>query len=254
MPKGEPDYVSMDMVKTLLQNQTDAFNSSFKLLIQDLKEDMKTGLSQCTLDKREGQIPVLLEARKKSKVAYFVLEKLGATEKDITPYQVSGGNTVISPKAQLVITLRFLATGETIRSMSFQFRVSRAAIFYIVKDVCQAIIKNMRPFFLALPSSAENWVNIAHAFDQKWQFPNCVDAIDGKHIVMQPPPKQVPGITTKKGTHSIVLLAIAGPHYECIYEDVGTNGRISDCGVWNKCSLAKIIEDCSKMSLPWCKK
>ncbi len=38
----EKDYVTMDMVKTLLQNQADAFNSSFKLLIQDLKEDMKS--------------------------------------------------------------------------------------------------------------------------------------------------------------------------------------------------------------------
>ena len=42
MPMGEPEYVTMDMVKTLLQNQADAFNSSFKLLIQDLKEDMKS--------------------------------------------------------------------------------------------------------------------------------------------------------------------------------------------------------------------
>ncbi len=46
MPKiggeKEKDYVTLDMVKTLLQNQADAFNSSFKLLIQDLKEDMKS--------------------------------------------------------------------------------------------------------------------------------------------------------------------------------------------------------------------
>ena len=39
---GEPEYVTMDMVKTLIQNQADVFNSSFKLLIQDLKEDMKS--------------------------------------------------------------------------------------------------------------------------------------------------------------------------------------------------------------------
>ena len=42
MPMGEPEYVTMDMVKTLLQNQADTFNSSFKLFIQDLKEDMKS--------------------------------------------------------------------------------------------------------------------------------------------------------------------------------------------------------------------
>ena len=37
---GEQVYVTMGMVKTLLQNQADAFKSSFKSLIQDLKEDM----------------------------------------------------------------------------------------------------------------------------------------------------------------------------------------------------------------------
>ena len=32
----------MVMVKMLLKHQADAFNSSFKMLIQDLKEDMKS--------------------------------------------------------------------------------------------------------------------------------------------------------------------------------------------------------------------
>ena len=27
-----------------------------------------------------------------------------------------------------------------------------------------------------------------------------------------------------KGTHSIVLMAVAGPDYECVYADIGTNG------------------------------
>ena len=46
----------------------------------------------------------------------------------------------------------FLATGETFRSLSFQFRISRAAISYIVQEVCQAIEKRLAPKFLAFPS------------------------------------------------------------------------------------------------------
>ena len=38
-------------------------------------------------------------------------------------------------------------------------------------------------------------------------------------------------------------MAVAGQNYECLYADVGTNGRISDGGVWNKCGLEKSIED-----------
>ena len=47
----------------------------------------------------------------------------------------------------------------------------------------------------------------------------------------------------------MILLAIAGPDYECLYADIGTNGRISDGGVWNKSSLSRGIET-GEISLP----
>ena len=46
-----------------------------------------------------------------------------------------------------------------------------------------------------------------------------------------------------KHTHSIILLAIAGPEYECLYADVGSNGRVNDSGVWNKRSLLQAIQN-----------
>ena len=55
---------------------------------------------------------------------------------EITPKQVTGGHSVIGPKIRLALTLRFLATVETYRSLSFQFRISRAAISYIIVEVC----------------------------------------------------------------------------------------------------------------------
>ena len=36
-------------------------------------------------------------------------------------------------------------------------------------------------------------------------------------------------------------MAIAGPDYECLYADVGSNGRVNDSGIWNKCSLLQGI-------------
>ena len=44
-----------------------------------------------------------------------------------------------------------------------------------------------------------------------------------------------------KHTHSIILLAIAGPEYECLYADIGSNDRVNDSGVWNKSSLLQAI-------------
>ena len=46
-----------------------------------------------------------------------------------------------------------------------------------------------------------------------------------------------------KHTHSIILLAIAGPEYEFLYADVGSNGGVNDSGVWNKSSLLQAIQN-----------
>ena len=117
------------------------------------------------------------------------LHILRSTEKDIVPNQILGGHNVISPKARLTVTIRFLATGETYRSLSYQFRMSRSAISYIVKEVCDAVNKNLSPVYLKVPATAEEWLEISAKFEGRWQFPNCLGAIDGKHIVMQPPPE-----------------------------------------------------------------
>ena len=39
------------------------------------------------------------------------------------------------------------------------------------------------------------------------------------------------------------MLAIAGPNCECLFGDIGTNGRMSDSGIWNKSSLCRAIEN-----------
>ena len=40
-----------------------------------------------------------------------------------------------------------------------------------------------------------------------------------------------------------MLLAIAGPDYQWLFANVGTNGRMNDSGIWNKSSLRRAIEN-----------
>ena len=84
----------------------------------------------------------------------FILKE---TEQDITPIALmSGGLKTISPGEQLTLTLRrHLATGESHRSLSFQFCISRRTISYITLEVCRAIIKSPSGIYLKIPDTPE---------------------------------------------------------------------------------------------------
>ena len=46
----------------------------------------------------------------------------------------------IKPEEMCCVTLRYLASGESFRSLEYQFRISKKAISYIVQEVSLGII------------------------------------------------------------------------------------------------------------------
>lgn len=82
-----------------------------------------------------------------------------------------------------------------------------------------------------LPSNENEWKTIAADFEKRWNFPNCLGAVDGKHIKIKPPPESGSYFFNYKHFHSQVLMAVANANYELIYFHFGTNGRVSDGGV-----------------------
>lgn len=93
-----------------------------------------------------------------------------------------------------------------------------------------------------MPNTEEEWLRHVDEFNTKWNFPNCFGALDGKHVVMCAPPNSGSMYFNYKGTHSIVLMALADANYKITYLDVGCKGRISDGGVFNQCTLSDALE------------
>ena len=62
----------------------------------------------------------------------FILGKISHL---ISPRQMSnfGGHLPIMPDERLALTLRYIATGESFQSLSFQFRISLNAVSHIIK-------------------------------------------------------------------------------------------------------------------------
>ena len=69
-------------------------------------------------------------------------EILNATDPNICKQSTKMVGELIVAVKWRALTLRFLATGESFRSLHFKFRISRPAISYIVTEVCEAIPKS----------------------------------------------------------------------------------------------------------------
>ncbi|XP_025201650.1 uncharacterized protein LOC112599113 [Melanaphis sacchari] len=114
----------------------------------------------------------------------------------------------ICAEERLTITLRYLSTGTCFVALKFDFRVERSTIGIIVKDTCQALWTVLQPKEMPV-LTMNDWQDISNVFYLKTNFPNCLGAIDGKHIRCKNPSNSGSLFFNYKKFFSVVLMAIA---------------------------------------------
>lgn len=135
-----------------------------------------------------------------------------------------------------------MCTGESQESLSLQFRLGQSTVSGIVKDTVKAIYKVLAPDNFCFPRTEEEWKVVAQDFEDRWNFPHCIGAMDGKHIAISPPLESGSMFFNYKDFFSVVLMAVVDAQLRFVWVDVGTNGRASDRGIWNRCSLKHGLE------------
>jgi len=101
---------------------------------------------------------------------------------------------------------------------------------------------------LQFPTNERDWERIAKVFEVKGNFPNCLGAVDSKHVAIVPPPGAGSYFFNYKGYNSQVLIGISDSNYAFIYFNFGTNGRVSDGGVLEYTDFYdKLQTDCLKI-------
>ena len=102
--------------------------------------------------------------------------------------QDTNGGKAPEPGLKFAVTLRFLASGDRYPSLSYSFRVSRHTIAKFIPQVCQAIVNEYKNEVVACPTTPEEWLTVADAFERTWNIPHAVGALDGKYVGLRKPP------------------------------------------------------------------
>ncbi|XP_012565238.2 uncharacterized protein LOC105849411 [Hydra vulgaris] len=89
----------------------------------------------------------------------------------------------------------------------------------------------------------ENLNKHSRDFEAILGFPQCIGAVDGRHIPISAPKDQAISYYNYKGWYSIVLFAVVDCRYRFIYTSVGSPGRNDDSYILqNSSSLKAILE------------
>ena len=130
----------------------------------------------------------------------------------------------------------FLAHRDSYGSLANRFWLGTSTIHGIIPETCNAIYQVLQPIVLKEPD-ATDWARIERGFWRRWDFPNCIGAIDGKHCMIQSPPNSGSLYYNYKGYFSLVLMASVDHQYKFTYIDVGEYGSNSDSNVFRNSNL-----------------
>ena len=101
---------------------------------------------------------------------------------------------------------------------------------------------------MPVPSKVE-WQTIADNFFARWNFPNCIGAIDGKHVMIQCSVYSGSLFYNYKSYFYIILLAVASADYRFVMVDIGAYRSSNDSGVLNNTALFKCLKK-KKLGIP----
>lgn len=146
------------------------------------------------------------------------------------------------------VAFSFLATGDSLKSLHYNFRVGISTAYYIIGETCDALWEVLQPIYLKFPEK-EDWIRIEQQFREKLNLPNCVGALDGKLIEIFAPNRTGSMYFNYKKFFSENLLAICDALKNFIYVDIGSYGQQTDGGILFNSTFGKRL-DLKKLNFP----
>lgn len=106
----------------------------------------------------------------------------------------------------------------------------------------------LQPIHMATPT-VEQFKVSADTFWKTWNFPNCIGAIDGKHVRIKSPPHSGSMYYNYKHFFSLVLLGVVDANYKFTIVDVGGYGKQSDGGTFRASAMFSLMQN-KQLNIP----
>lgn len=118
-----------------------------------------------------------------------------------------------------------MAHGEDVGVLAQFFRIGRSTLYQMIPEVCGVIYESMRGKFFTMPQDEREWLLVAEDFQNLWNFPNCLGAIDTRQFKIKRPPGSASLFWSYNHEYTLGDMTICDAHKRFIWANVGSYGR-----------------------------
>ena len=98
-------------------------------------------------------------------------------------------------------------------------------MYTIIPEVAEVLIHVLKDTYGPLPRN-NDWHVISQDFQEFWNLPNCIGALDSKHFKIDHPPHSGSICFNYKKVFSVLLSAICDADRRIIWSNIGDYGKI----------------------------
>ncbi|XP_061170345.1 putative nuclease HARBI1 [Saccostrea echinata] len=150
-------------------------------------------------------------------------------------------NRPIPPLIQVLLFLRFVATGAHLRLIGDSLNASECTTGRVVKAVARAIIEVFNNL-IKFPVG-EIATKVKEGFRRVAGFPKVLGCIDGTQIRIQTPSLNEPDYVNRKGFHSLNVQMVCSPTFKVTSLCARWPGSCHDSRIWRNSHLYQQFEN-----------
>ncbi|KAJ8672373.1 hypothetical protein QAD02_003632 [Eretmocerus hayati] len=156
----------------------------------------------------------------------------------LTKYSPRGS---LSAELKLAATLNYMVHDTSVKEVAWHYLIGRTTLYEFIPDVCRAISETLRPRYMRFPSNNQEWDAIAQGFWDKYQIPNCVGALDGKHFRIRQPAHSGASFWNWKRFYSVNVMAVCDSDGYFMWVSAGALGSLNDSTVFRNTNLGAAL-------------